>query len=91
MCLTQSHDEKCHLANNTLIVSWTIPFDIIAIMACLYPEQFVALFGAGSERARFGLHYRHVISQEFSAEPRYLLLVLILRNFGVAGVPGRRG
>jgi hypothetical protein len=29
----------------------TIPFDIIAVMACLYPTQFLALFGASSERA----------------------------------------
>jgi hypothetical protein len=36
----------------------TIPFDVIATLACLYPEQFMALFGLGPEKADFRLRFR---------------------------------
>src|SRR5438270_11034648 len=36
----------------------TIPFDILAIMACLYPEQFKALLGMGKEKRSFSLCFK---------------------------------
>jgi hypothetical protein len=36
----------------------TIPFDVIATLACLYPEQFMALVGLGPEKADFKLRFR---------------------------------
>jgi hypothetical protein len=36
----------------------TIPFDIIATMVCLHPEQFLSLFGLGPERPDFKLRFR---------------------------------
>lgn len=36
----------------------TIPFDIVVTLACLYPEQFLALFGLGPEKADFKLRFR---------------------------------
>lgn len=36
----------------------TIPFDIVAVLACLHPEQSLALVGLGSEKADFGLRLR---------------------------------
>jgi hypothetical protein len=36
----------------------TVPFDILAMLACLHPGQFKALFGAGEEPARFELKFR---------------------------------
>jgi hypothetical protein len=36
----------------------TIPFDVIAALACLYPEQFMALLGLGPEKADFKLRFR---------------------------------
>ena len=36
----------------------TIPFDIIATMVCLHPEQSLSLLGLGSEKADFKLRFR---------------------------------
>lgn len=36
----------------------TIPFDVIATLACLYPEQFLALVRIGSEKPDFRLRLR---------------------------------
>lgn len=36
----------------------TIPFDILATLACLYPEQSLALLGLGKEKADFKLRLR---------------------------------
>lgn len=36
----------------------TIPFDIVATMACLYPEQALALLGLGSHKPDFKLRRR---------------------------------
>jgi hypothetical protein len=36
----------------------TIPFDIVATLACLYPEQFMAMFGLGPQKADFKLRFR---------------------------------
>jgi hypothetical protein len=36
----------------------TIPFDIVMMMACLYPEQSLALFGLGPEKPDFKLRAR---------------------------------
>jgi hypothetical protein len=36
----------------------TIPFDIVMTLACLYPEQSMALFGVGPEKADFSLRFR---------------------------------
>ena len=36
----------------------TIPFDVVAIFACLHPEQFMALFGLGPEKPDFKLRFR---------------------------------
>lgn len=35
-----------------------IPFDIIATMVCLHPEQFLSLLGLGHEEADFKLRFR---------------------------------
>ncbi len=36
----------------------TIPFDIIATMACLHPDQSLSLLGLGSEKPDFKLRFR---------------------------------
>jgi len=36
----------------------TIPFEIVAMLACLHPEQALALFGLGPEKADFRLRFR---------------------------------
>jgi hypothetical protein len=36
----------------------TIPFNIVATMACLHPEQALSLLGLGSQRADFKLRFR---------------------------------
>jgi hypothetical protein len=36
----------------------TIPFDVIATLACLYPEQALALIGIGPEKPDFKLRFR---------------------------------
>jgi len=36
----------------------TIPFNIIAAMVCLHPEQFLSLLGLGPERPDFKLRFR---------------------------------
>jgi len=36
----------------------TIPFNIVVTLACLYPEQFLALFGIGPEKPDFKLRPR---------------------------------
>jgi hypothetical protein len=36
----------------------TIPFDIVATLACLYPEQLLAMVGLGPEKADFKLRFR---------------------------------
>jgi hypothetical protein len=36
----------------------TIPFDVIATMVCLYPEQSLSLLGLGSEKPDFKLRFR---------------------------------
>ncbi|MGA9586509.1 MAG: hypothetical protein WBQ95_14340 [Terracidiphilus sp.] len=36
----------------------TIPFDIVAVLACLHPQQALALVGLGSEKADFKLRLR---------------------------------
>jgi hypothetical protein len=36
----------------------TIPFDIVAVLACLHPEQSLALFGLGKEKPDFKLRFR---------------------------------
>jgi hypothetical protein len=36
----------------------TIPFDIVATLACLHPEQSLALLGLGPEKADFRLRFR---------------------------------
>jgi hypothetical protein len=35
-----------------------IPLAAVSFIACLHPGQFRALFGAGSEEARFGIHLK---------------------------------
>jgi hypothetical protein len=36
----------------------TIPFDVIATMVCLHPQQFLSLLGLGPEKPDFKLHFR---------------------------------
>jgi hypothetical protein len=36
----------------------TLPFDIITVFACLYPEQFKSMLGIGSEEPEFSLRLR---------------------------------
>jgi hypothetical protein len=36
----------------------TIPFEIVATLACLYPEQALSLFGLGTEKPDFRLRLR---------------------------------
>ncbi len=36
----------------------SVPFAIVVTFACLYPEQFLALLGAGPEKADFELRFR---------------------------------
>jgi hypothetical protein len=36
----------------------TVPFDILAMLACLHPEQFKALLGIGNEKPRFSLRLK---------------------------------
>jgi hypothetical protein len=36
----------------------TIPFDIVAVLACLHPEQSLALVGLGPEKPDFKLRFR---------------------------------
>ncbi len=36
----------------------TLPFDILAVFACLHPEQFLAAFGLGDEKPDFALRLK---------------------------------
>lgn len=36
----------------------TLPFDILAVFACLHPEQFLAMFGLGKEKRDFSLRFK---------------------------------
>lgn len=36
----------------------TLPFDILAVFACLHPEQFLSLLGMGSEKPDFSLRLK---------------------------------
>jgi hypothetical protein len=36
----------------------TLPFDILAVFACLHPEQFKSMFGMGREKPDFSLRLR---------------------------------
>ncbi|MGC1649133.1 MAG: hypothetical protein WA741_25205 [Candidatus Sulfotelmatobacter sp.] len=47
----------------------TIPFDIIATMVCLHPEQSLSLLGLGSEKLDFKLRFRKppVVLKDFIA------------------------
>jgi hypothetical protein len=43
---------------HTHVFMETIPFDILAVLACLHPKQFKALVGLGKEKPRFSLHLK---------------------------------
>ncbi|MGA8618301.1 MAG: hypothetical protein WB660_07235 [Candidatus Sulfotelmatobacter sp.] len=47
----------------------SIPFDIVAMMVCLHPEQSLALFGLGPEKPDFKLRFRKppIPLKEFAA------------------------
>lgn len=55
----------------------TIPFDIVAMMACLHPEQSLALVGMGPEKADFKLRLRKapIPLKEFAAVVACMALV----------------
>jgi hypothetical protein len=36
----------------------TLPFDILAVFACLHPEQFLSMFGLGDEKPDFTLRWK---------------------------------
>jgi hypothetical protein len=36
----------------------TLPFDVLAVFACLHPEQFRSMLGLGSEKADFALRWK---------------------------------
>lgn len=42
----------------THVFMQSLPFDILAVLACLHPEQFKALFGVGEDKPRFGLRLK---------------------------------
>jgi hypothetical protein len=55
---TQSRRKILAREQHTHSYMQSIPFEIVALMACLYPEQFLSLFGGSPEKPDFKLRFR---------------------------------